>query len=116
VTTTLARSSAAHPGPILTVAVRVEHAVRRVRSEQHRAALLLAGPAKYRRLSALYEQEARLWTLLVRHTAEPVHRRAATDAQCAARAQAREYAEYAQHWSALPPTEPPDETTQDGPR
>ncbi|MDN5914643.1 MAG: hypothetical protein L0I76_05970 [Pseudonocardia sp.] len=84
-TTTLARSSAAYSGPILTVPVRVEHAVRRVRSEQHRATLLLAGPAKYRRLSALYEQEARLWTLLVRHTAEPVHRRAASDAQCAAR-------------------------------
>lgn len=115
-TTTLARSAPDRSGSILTVPVRVEHAVRRVRSEQHRAALLLAGPAKYRRLSALYEQEARLWTLLVRHTAEPVHRRAASDAQCAARAQAREYAEYAQHWTALPPTDPPDETTPDGPR
>ncbi len=111
-TTTLARSAPERPGPIPTVPVRVEHAVRRVRAEQHRAALLLAGPAKYRRLSALYEQEARLWTLLVRHTAEPVHRRAATDAQCAARAQAREYAEYAQQWAVFPP----DETAPDGPR
>ena len=115
-TTTLARRAPDRPGPILTVPVRVEHAVRRVRAEQHRAALLLAGPAKYRRLPALYEQEARLWTLLVRHTAEPVHRRAATDAQCAARAQAREYAEYAQHWAVLPPTDQPDETAPDGPR
>ena len=66
-----------------------------------RAAVLITGAAKYRRLSTLHEQEARLWTLLVRHTAEPVHRRAATDAQCAARARAREYAEFAQHWPAL---------------
>jgi hypothetical protein len=82
----------------LQVPTLVEAALRRVRNEQHRAALLLHNNAKYRRLSALYEQEARLWTLLVRHTAEPAYRRAATDAQIAARAQAREYAEFAHHW------------------
>ncbi|GAA3219469.1 hypothetical protein GCM10017691_02940 [Pseudonocardia petroleophila] len=86
---------------MLSVPSMVEAAVRRVRNEQQRAALLITGAAKYRRLSTLHEQEARLWTLLVRHTAEPVHRRAATDAQCVARARAREYAEVAQHWPAL---------------
>lgn len=86
---------------ILPVPSMVESALRRIRSEQQRAALLITGAAKYRRLSTLHEQEARLWTLLVRHTAEPVHRRAATDAQCAARARAREYAEFAQHWPVL---------------
>ncbi len=49
----------------LAVPVMVEAAMQRVRAEQHRAGLLLAGPAKYRRLSALHEQEARLWALLV---------------------------------------------------
>lgn len=88
--------------PSLSIAATLEAAIRRVRSEQRRAALLLTGSAKYRRLSMLYEQEARLWTLLVRHTAEPVHRRAATDAQCSARVRAREYAEFAQHWAADP--------------
>lgn len=87
--------------PLWSVPSMVEAAVRRVRSEQQRAAVLITSAAKYRRLSTLHEQEARLWTLLVRHTAEPVHRRAATDAQCAARARAREYAEFAQHWPAL---------------
>ncbi|MHA6780045.1 hypothetical protein ACVGOW_03470 [Pseudonocardia saturnea] len=86
---------------MLSVPSMVEAAVRRVRNEQQRAALLITGAAKYRRLSTLHEQEARLWTLLVRHTAEPVHRRAATDAQCAARARAREYAEFAQHWPVV---------------
>lgn len=86
---------------MLSVPSMVEAAVRRVRNEQQRAALLITGAAKYRRLSTLHEQEARLWTLLVRHTAEPVHRRAATDAQCAARARAREYAEFAQHWPVI---------------
>lgn len=99
-TTTTSTTTAAACASVLSVPAMVEAGVRRVRNEQHRAALLLTGPAKYRRLSTLYEQEARLWTLLVRHTAEPVHRRAATDAQCAARAQAREYAEFAQHWAA----------------
>ena len=84
----------------LAVPAMVEAALRRVRAEQHRAALLLTGPAKYRRLSTLYEQEARLWALLVLHTAEPVHRRAASDAQVTARARAREYAEFAHHWTA----------------
>lgn len=73
------------PG-VLSVPSMVEAALRRVRNEQQRAARLITGAAKYRRLSTLHEQEARLWTLLVRHTAEPVHRRAAIDAQCAARA------------------------------
>jgi hypothetical protein len=82
----------------LQVPALVEAALRRARNEQHRAALLLHNTAKYRRLSALYEQEARLWTLLVRHTAEPAYRRGATDAQIAARARAREYAEFAHHW------------------
>lgn len=86
---------------LLSVPSMVEAAIRRVRNEQQRAALLITGAAKYRRLSTLHEQEARLWTLLVRHTAEPVHRRAATDAQCAARARAREYAEFAQNWPVL---------------
>lgn len=88
------------PG-VLSVPSMVEAALRRVRNEQQRAARLITGAAKYRRLSTLHEQEARLWTLLVRHTAEPVHRRAAIDAQCAARARAREYAEFAQHWPLL---------------
>lgn len=95
--TTPTRTTAAPP--LLSVPAMVEAALRRVRSEQQRAAHLLRSDAKYRRLSALYEQEARLWTLLVRHTAEPVHRRAAADAQCAARARAREYAEFAHHWT-----------------
>ena len=42
-----------------------------VLSEQHCAARLLARGAKCRQLSALYEREARLWTLLARHTAGP---------------------------------------------
>jgi hypothetical protein len=87
---------------VLPVPAMVEAALHRVRNEQHRAARLLSGGAKYRRLSMLYEQEARLWTLLVRHTAEPVHRRAATEAQCGARARAREYAEFAQRWPDVP--------------
>lgn len=83
----------------LSVPAMVEAALGRVRKEQRRAAVLLRSGAKYRRLSALYEQEARLWTLLVLHTPEPVHRRAATEAQCTARARAREYAEFAHHWT-----------------
>jgi hypothetical protein len=83
----------------LAVPAMVEAAMQRVRAEQRRAGLLLTGPPKYRRLSALHEQEARLWGLLVLHTAEPVHRRAATDAQVTARARAREYAEFAHHWA-----------------
>ncbi len=88
----------------LAVPVMVEAAMQRVRAEQHRAGLLLTGPAKYRRLSALHEQEARLWALLVLHTAEPVHRRAACDAQITARARAREYAEFAHHWTTTTAT------------
>jgi hypothetical protein len=79
----------------LAVPAQVEAAIRHVRSEQRRAAVLLAGVAKYRWLSALYEHEARLWTLLGRHTAEPAYRRAAADAQITARTRAREYAEFA---------------------
>jgi len=82
--------------PALTVPAIVEAGLRRIRCEQQRATRLLVGGAKYRRLSALYEQEARLWTLLGRHTAEPAHRPAAIDAECNARARARQYAEYAQ--------------------
>lgn len=89
------------------VPAMVEASLRHVRKEQLRAGRLLRNAPKFRRLSALYEQEARLWTLLVLHTAEPVHRRAAAEAQCAARARAREYAEFAHHWTAPPPN-PPD--------
>ncbi len=67
--------------------------------EQHRAARLLARGAKCRQLSALYEREARLWTLLARHTAQRVYWRAATEARCAARDRAREYAELARLWA-----------------
>jgi hypothetical protein len=88
--------------PALSVPALVEASLARVRSEQRRAGLLMRNGAKYRRLSALYEQEARLWTLLVLHTAEPVHRRAAAEAQCAARTRAREYAEFAHHWTSPP--------------
>lgn len=82
--------------PIRSVPAIVEAGLRQVRSEQQRATRLLVGGPKYRRLSALYEQEARLWTLLARHTVEPVHRRSAIDNECHARARARQYAEYAQ--------------------
>jgi hypothetical protein len=82
--------------PALTVPELVEANLRRIRSEQQRATRLLIGGPRYRRLSALYEQEARLWTLLARHTAEPVHRRAAIDNECHARAHARQYVEFAQ--------------------
>jgi hypothetical protein len=84
----------------LAVPAQVEAAIRHLRSEQRRAALLVAGAAKYRWLSALYEHEARPWTLLLRHTAEPVYRRAAADAQITARTWAREYAEFAHHWTS----------------
>lgn len=73
-------------------------ALDRVRAEQQRANRVLVAAAKCRRLSALYEHEARLWTLLSRHTAEYVYRRAAVEAQCAARGRAREYAELALTW------------------
>jgi hypothetical protein len=82
--------------PVFSVPTIVEAGLRRVRSEQQRVTRLLVGGPKYRRLSALYEQEARWWTLLARHTVEPVHRRAAIDNECHARARARQYAEYAQ--------------------
>ncbi len=68
-------------------------------NEQRRAARLLARGAKCRRLSALYEREARLWALLARHTAQRVYWRAATEARGAARDRAREYAELARLWS-----------------
>ncbi len=67
-----------------------------------RACQLLADGPKCQRLSALYEQEARLWTLLVQHTAEAVYCRAAIEAECAARVRAREYANLARYWSAHP--------------
>jgi hypothetical protein len=84
------------------VPARVNAALERLRAEQRRACQLLADGPKCQRLSALYEQEARLWTLLVQHTAEPVYRRAAIEAECAARARAREYANLARYWSAHP--------------
>ena len=84
------------------VPAMVDAALGRLRAEQHRTCRLLADAPKCRRLSALYEQEARLWTLLVQHTAEPVYCRAAVEAQCAARTRAREYAELAHYWSAHP--------------
>jgi hypothetical protein len=67
------------------VPAMVNAALNRLRAEQHRTCRLLADAPKCQRLSALYEQEARLWTLLVQHTAEPVYHRAAVEAQCAAR-------------------------------
>ena|SRR5436190_8327728 len=84
------------------VPAMVDAALDRLRAEQKRACQLLADVPKCRRLSALYEQEARLWTLLVQHTAEPVYRRAAIEAEFAARARAREYANLAGYWSARP--------------
>lgn len=89
---------------LLAVPAMVGAALDRLRTEQHRACQLLADAPKCRRLSALYEHEARLWTLLVQHTADHVYRRAAVEAQCAARSRAREYAELARHWTAYPAT------------
>lgn len=89
---------------LLAVPAMVDAALDRLRVEQHRACQLLADAPKCRRLSALYEHEARLWTLLVRHTASHVYRRAAIEAQCAARGRAREYAELARHWTSHPAT------------
>ena len=84
------------------VPAMVNAAIDRLRAEQHRTCQLLADAPKCRRLSALYEQEARLWTLLVQHTAEPIYCRAAVEAQCTARLRAREYAELARYWNAHP--------------
>ena len=84
------------------VPAMVDAALDRLRAEQKRACQLLADAPKCRRLSALYEQEARLWTLLVQHTAEPVYRRAAIEAEFTARARAREYANLTGYWSARP--------------
>ena|SRR5437763_16371065 len=81
------------------VPARVNAALDRLRAEQRRACQLLADGPKCQRLSALYEQEARLWTLLAQHTAEPVYCRAAIEAECTARVRAREYAELARYWS-----------------
>ncbi|MQA14714.1 MAG: hypothetical protein GEV09_11225 [Pseudonocardiaceae bacterium] len=78
----------------------IDRAVQRVRSEQRRATQLLAGGPKCRRLSALYEHEARLWTLLTLHTPRGIYQHAAIEAECAARARAREYAELARQWAA----------------
>jgi hypothetical protein len=84
------------------VRTRVNAALDRLRAEQRRACQLRADGPKCQRLSALYEQETRLWTLLVQHTAEPVYWRAAIEAECAARVRAREYADLARYWSAHP--------------
>ena len=84
---------------LMPVAELIDQALDRVLNEQHRAARLLARGAKCRQLSALYEREARLWTLLARHTADRVYWRAATEARCAARDRAREYAELARLWA-----------------
>src|SRR5436305_9608522 len=84
------------------VPARVNTALDRLRAEQRRACQLLADGPKCQRLSALYEQEARLWTLLAQHTAEPVYRRAAIEAECAARVRAREYANLGRYWSTHP--------------
>ena len=84
------------------VPARVNAALDRLRAEQRRACQLLADAPKCQRLSALYEQEARLWTLLVQHTAEPVYCRAAIEAECTARGRAREYANLARYWSTHP--------------
>ena len=84
------------------VPAMVNAALDRLRAEQQRACQLLADAPKCQRLSALYEQEARLWTLLVQHTADPVYWRAAMEAQCAARIRAREYADLARYWSTHP--------------
>lgn len=84
------------------VQARVDAALDRLRAEQRRACQLLADGPKCQRLSALYEQEARLWTLLAQHTAEPVFRRAAIEAECSARVRAREYANLARYWSTHP--------------
>ncbi len=89
---------------LLAVPAMVDAALERLPVEQHRACQLLADAPKCRRLSALYEHEARLWTLLVQHTASHVYRRAAIEAQCAARSRACEYAELARHWTAYPDT------------
>lgn len=81
------------------VPAMVNAALDRLRAEQRRACQLLADAPKCQRLSALYEQEARLWTLLALHTAEPAYWRAAVEAECAARNRAREYANLARQWS-----------------
>jgi hypothetical protein len=84
------------------IPARVNAALDRLRAEQRRACQLLADGSKCQRLSALYEQEARLWTLLAQHTAEPVYCRAAIEAECTARVRAREYANLARYWNAHP--------------
>ena len=84
------------------IPARVNAALDRLRAEQRRACQLLADGPKCQRLSALYEQEARLWTLLAQHTAEPVYCRAAIEAECAARVRAREYANLGRYWSTHP--------------
>ncbi len=84
---------------LLSVTELIDQALDRVLNEQRRAARLLARGAKCRQLSALYEREARLWTLLARHTAHRVYWRAATEARTAARDRAREYAELARLWA-----------------
>ena len=91
-TPTTTPADAAELAPVTDL---VDQALDRVLNEQRRAARLLARGAKCRQLSALYEREARLWTLLARHTAHRVYWRAATEAHNAARDRAREYAELA---------------------
>lgn len=87
------------PGDLMPVTEQIDHALDQLLAEQQGAARLLARGAKCRRLSALYEREARLWTLLAQRSAERVYRRAATEAHCAARDRAREYAELARYWA-----------------
>jgi len=84
------------------VPAMVNAALDRLRPEQRRACQLLADAPKCQRLSSLYEQEARLWTLLAQHTAERVYWRAAVEAECTARNRAREYANLARYWSTRP--------------
>ena len=96
-------------GVLPAVTELIDQALDRVLNEQRRVARLLARGAKCRQLSALYEREARLWTLLARHNAHRVYWRAATEARCAARDRAREYAELARLWDDR--GEPGAETT-----
>lgn len=107
-TTTTEPAGEVSAAALLSVPAMVNTALDRVRAEQQRAGRLLVHASKCRRLSALYEHEARLWTLLVRHTATPVYRRAAIEAHCAARARARECAELARHWDTTPEPGVPD--------
>lgn len=85
-------------GSPLRLAERIDQALDHVVSEQQRTARLLARGAKCRQLSALYEREARLWTLLAQHTAQRVYWRAVTEARHAARDRAREYAQLARRY------------------